>query len=245
MYKEFSKVYDYFMENAPYDEWYENIYMIFDKYNKQPNTILDLGCGTGMMSTMFALDNIEVTGIDISKEMLEEGIRKNEIHGVEVKYENQNIINFNMNKKYDCVMSTCDSYNYVLDDKDLLNSFKQVKKHLNKDSIFIFDVNTKYYYEETLGNKSYSEVAEDSTYIINNEFNDKTNINKYELTLFLLEENGLYKKVEETHIVKARSINLISTLIKSAKLDILEVIDTVTMETDEKSNRVYFICRGE
>lgn len=88
---------------------------VINKYNFKK--ILDVGCGTGFQSYLFAPTGAEVIGIDISKRMLEIAHNKKE------KDLNDNILlapeKFNFTKKYNKLVY------YLLKDKVKNNSFSQ------------------------------------------------------------------------------------------------------------------------
>ena len=86
------------------------------------------------------------------------------------------MINFNINKKYDAIISICDSINYILNEKDLLKTFTNVKNHINEDGIFIFDINSYYKLSEIIGNNIFVEDREDIFYTWENYFDEKSNI---------------------------------------------------------------------
>ncbi len=247
MYDNFSYVYDYFMDNIPYDKWVKNILKIFKDNSFNPKTIVDLGCGTGTIALNLAKKGFDVTGIDLSKHMISvanEKINKNVKDNISFKV--GNIINFNLDENVDCMISTCDSFNYILNDSDLLKSFKNVNKYLNDNGMFIFDMNTEYYFKETLGECEYSDVALDSAYIIQNFYDETKKINTYELNLFIQNENGTYDRNLEIHEEKARNVKDVTTLLQKANLKCINILDTDTLNTsDELSNRIYFVCKKE
>ena len=49
--------------------------------------------------------------------------------------------------KYDLVVSSCDSINYILKEEELEKLFKWVYEHLNEGGLFIFDMNSIYKFE--------------------------------------------------------------------------------------------------
>ena len=74
MYKNFSKIYDKFMEICDYTEWVKVLEGYIEKHNPHSKTVLDLGCGTG--TTLLNMkDNYELSGLDLSEEMLKKANR--------------------------------------------------------------------------------------------------------------------------------------------------------------------------
>lgn len=142
------------------------------------------------------------------------------------------------------VVSVCDCMNYITEEDDLLTVFKLVNNYLDPDGIFIFDMNTPYKYREMLGNTTIAENREEGSFIWENEFDEETGINVYDLTLFLPREDGLYEKDEEVHYQKAYEPEKIQELMKKAGLIPLAVYDAYTKDAPKPdSGRLTFIAR--
>jgi 2-polyprenyl-3-methyl-5-hydroxy-6-metoxy-1,4-benzoquinol methylase len=69
-YQQFAYLYDKLMKDAPYDEWVQFVKDRCTKYNVQGVRLLDLACGTGELSVRLAQEKFQVTGIDLSEDML-------------------------------------------------------------------------------------------------------------------------------------------------------------------------------
>src|SRR6056297_695453 len=110
----FARIYDDIMSNVPYDLWYKYLQELLISYNKEPQRILEMACGTGNMSSRFAKDNREVSGIDKSSHMLNIAKEKARKKNYNVKFIQNDIINFNFPDKFDFVFCIFDSLNYIL-----------------------------------------------------------------------------------------------------------------------------------
>lgn len=69
-YERFAYLYDELMKDAPYDQWVSYVQNILVKYDVKAGKLLDLACGTGELSVRFAQQGFDVTGIDLSEDML-------------------------------------------------------------------------------------------------------------------------------------------------------------------------------
>ena len=78
MYEQFATVYDEMMEEIPYDEWFIKFQEILKEHGITSGHVCELGCGTGEMVSRFAKAGYEVTGIDISPDMLAKACEKTE-----------------------------------------------------------------------------------------------------------------------------------------------------------------------
>ena len=115
---------------------------------------------------------------------------------------------------------------------------------LDPDGIFIFDMNTPYKYREMLGNTTIAENREEGSFIWENEFDEETGINVYDLTLFLPREDGLYERDEEIHYQKAYDPEKVRELLEKAGLIPLAVYDAYTKDAPKPdSGRLTFVAR--
>ena len=244
IYNSFAQVYDKFMQDVPYGEWVDYLEKIYSKYSHTPKLVLDLGCGTGNVTNIMARKGIDMIGIDISEDML--GIAKQKAYNdqLDILYLNQDMREFELYGTVDSVISICDSINYLLDEQDILQTFKLVNNYLDPGGLYIFDMNTEYKYKEVLGDNNYTEVLDDSAYIWENYYDEDDRINEYSMTFFIETEDGLYRKYEENHFQKAYSISCVKELIQKSGLEFIAVFDAYTFNnpTDE-SERVFFIAK--
>ena len=58
------------MKNTTQNKYFNYYKNIFNKLNITPELILDLGCGTGDITKIFADNGYDMIGIDISTDML-------------------------------------------------------------------------------------------------------------------------------------------------------------------------------
>lgn len=243
-YKDFAQIYDILMDNKDYDLWVENIEKIYKKNDFNPRKILELGCGTGNITTRLHKKGYSIIGTDISEDMLEIANIKSMEENLRIKFLKQDMVNITYNKKVDSVISICDGINYVTKLEDLDKVFKGVFNILKDDGLFIFDISTIYKLENIVGNNTFNENFEDFSYIWDNEYSKESRLLEFELTLFLLEDENLFSRYIETHKQRAHSISEIKKLL-SEKFNILEILNENLNEIKEKDERIYFIAKKE
>lgn len=241
-YEYFASVYDIMMSDVPYDSWVDYIEEIFIKHQLQPKMILDLGCGTGTMTTKLAKNGYEMIGVDISPEMLFVAKEKADKEKLDILYLCQSMTELDLYGTVDCVLSICDSLNYLLETDELFETFCNVNNYLNPGGLFIFDLNMESKFEE-MGDQTFAEVFDTCAYIWENEYNHQMKINEYALTLFI-ENDGVYKRFEEMHYERAYSIEEITRLLEKSGLKLEAVYEELTFNTpNATSHRVYFVAR--
>ena len=243
-YTSFAAVYDEFMDNIPYEEWSRYVIELLRKYGVSDGLVLELGCGTGSMTELLAKAGYDMIGVDIAEDMLELAVEKREKSGLDILYLLQDMREFELYGTVRAVVSVCDSMNYITEEEDLLQVFRLVNNYLDPGGMFLFDLNTLYKYETLLGDSTIAENREECSFIWENYYDSEEQINEYDLTLFIEEEDGLYRKYEEVHYQRAYELDRIKALIAEAGLELVAVYDAFTQEAPkEESERVYFLAR--
>ncbi len=246
MYESFAAVYDTFMDNVPYEEWSGYLIRLLRREGIGDGLVLELGCGTGSMTELLARAGYDMIGVDNSADMLEVALEKKERSGLDILYLLQDMREFELYGTVRAVVSVCDSLNYVTKEEDLLEVFRLVNNYLDPGGIFVFDLNTVYKYRDLLGDATIAENREEGSFIWENSYFEEEQINEYDLTLFIRQEGGLFRKYEETHYQRAYEPETVKRLLGQAGLKLEAVYDAFTLEAPgEKSERVYFIAREQ
>ena len=244
-YTSFAEVYDLFMDNIPYEEWGDYLKGLLREYGIEDGLVLDLGCGTGTMTEILADAGYDMIGIDLSEEMLEAAMEKKERSGHDILYLCQDMREFELYGTVRAIVSVCDSMNYVLKEEELLGILTlAARNYLDYGGLFIFDLNTEYKYRELLGEQTIAENRKEGSFIWENYYDEETKINEYSLTLFIREDEGLYRKYEEEHYQRAYALDTIQSLVERSGLTLLHIYDAFTREPARAdSERVYVVCQ--
>lgn len=241
-YTAFASVYEMYMDNIPYDEWANNIKVLFEKYNMPMEIVCDIGCGTGQMTRRLKAMGYDMIGIDNSYDMLMEAMANEDSQGI--LYLCQDMRSFELYGTVGAVVSVCDSINYLRSEAELLEVCKLVNNYLDPKGLFIFDVKTEKYYKE-LGDKTIAENRQEGSYIWENEYDIKARDNYYDLTIYTANDEGTFDRYEEEHLQHAFTVTEIKKAISASGLELLDVLDVATMSSEniDDSDRLYFIAR--
>ena len=244
-YTSFASVYDTFMDNIPYEEWAEYLITILKEYSVNDGLVLDLGCGTGNMTELLAEAGYDMIGVDNAEEMLEIAMEKRAKSGCDILYLLQDMREFELYGTVKAIVSICDSVNYIAEEEDLLQVFQLVNNYLDPKGVFVFDFNTVHKYRDVLGDQTIAEDREDCSFIWNNYYYEEEQINEYELSLFIREEDSdLYRKYQETHFQKAYDLETMERLVEQSGLEYIAAYDAFTKNPPTvESERIYVIAR--
>ena len=244
-YSGFAEVYDTFMDNIPYEEWCGYLTGLLRDFGVPSGILLELGCGTGSMTELLAEQGYDMIGIDNSEEMLELAAEKRAASGHDILYLCQDMREFELYGTVRAVVSICDSMNYMMEYRDLVQVFRLVNNYLDPRGVFIFDLNTEYKYRELLADNTFAEAREESSFIWDNFYDESSGINEYDLTLFI-REGQLYRKYEETHFQKAYSLDEVKRAALEAGMEFVAAYDACTRNpVREDSERIYVIMREQ
>jgi len=197
----------------------------------------------------------EIEEIEESEESEEcEEIEEYEESEVSQGYQNSDSIVYTLQDMRDfavpypvaAIVSVCDSMNYIIEEEELSEVFKCVKEALDENGVFIFDMKTQHFYRDILGESTIAENRENAAFIWENYYYEEESINEYEMTIFIEEEKGLFRKYEETHIQRGYTIEEVKVSLAVSGLEIVNIYDAFTQNPPTKnSERIYFVVKGK
>ncbi len=100
-------------------------------------TILDLGCGTGLLCDAYAANGHVVTGVDPSLAMLDVGRRKP--HGDQIEWVQSFAQSYRSDKLFDLIIMTGHAFQVLLEDIDVLSTFSVMRAHLKPEGRAVFE----------------------------------------------------------------------------------------------------------
>lgn len=240
-YDEFAFLYDYLMNQVPYDVWVDFIIEEFDQNERPIKLVCDLGCGTGNITLPLARHGYDMIGIDLSENMLMVAREKAFEESKSILYLLQDMQEFELYGTVDAIISACDSCNYV-DALGLKKVFALVYNYLDVGGLFIFDLNTRYKFEVGFKNQTFSEVGEDFATIWENQFDPIQGTNEYLVTCFV-EEEGSYIRFEEHHTEYSHDMTDVLQWLVDAGLTVIKTVDDYSKKTvSETTERITFIA---
>ncbi|MBE5869486.1 MAG: class I SAM-dependent methyltransferase [Lachnospiraceae bacterium] len=259
-YGNFAAVYDEFMDETPYEEWGEFLTGLIEKYGiskpvfgqstedklrSERDLVVDLGCGTGTFTEYMAARGYDMIGVDNAQEMLSLAMEKRDAAGSSTLYLLQDMRELELYSTVGTVLSVCDCVNYLLEEEELLQTFRLVNNYLYPGGIFLFDFNTVYKYEQIIGDTTIAENREDCSFIWENYYDPDSQINEYDLTIFVQEgKEDCFRRFQENHYQRGYTPERMKQLVELAGLRVELMIDADSHgEVAPESQRVYILAR--
>ncbi|WP_346930119.1 class I SAM-dependent methyltransferase [Clostridium sp.] len=207
------------------------IYNVINIYNLNINSVLDVACGTGILASKLYNENFEVSGIDISEDMI--NVAKETTTGIEFAV--ADMIKFTLNKKFQLITCAFDALNYLITDSDMKKTLKNIFLHLEDNGIFIFNINTPVLYEERhfgiidrkFDNIEFKQILE---------YDKASKIGK---TVFNFGDNQC-----ETHIQKAYTVEEMDEFLINSGFEIMNRYKDFRLSPiDDKAYKIFYVVK--
>lgn len=215
--------------------------------NEKINTalVLDLACGTGKLTFKLRERGYDMTGVDLSSGMLSVAHEYAIRNGInDVLFLCQDMTEFELYGTVDACVCTLDSINYLTKLSDVKKCFSLVHNYLIPDGVFIFDVNTPYRFKEIYGNNDFILENENSLCAWQNEYNEKTKICKFYLSIFKENEDGRYNRYDEIQKEKCYERKQIEKALNESGFEIIAVYGDINKKPAENTDeKWYFVAR--
>lgn len=235
-YSEFAFFYDELNQDADYNRLFAEIEKRLHGAGISKGILVDLGCGTGELTLRLLQAGYDMIGVDVSEEMLSVAAEKQcKAHSDKAALLLcQNIIDLDLYGTVQGMLSTFDTLNH-LSPAELETAFLKISLFLEKDSVFIFDMNTPYKHTHILKNHLYTLAADDGSLICRwkntlDAANCRTRIDIH------IEGEELSEPVNESFYEYYYSLTYIQSLCSRYGLDILTVDDGETFGTLRKNS---------
>lgn len=237
-YRQFSRYYDELTYDMPYALWLD----IIHQFKDGRRSLLDIGCGTGNLSGM--LEYEDICAFDQSEHMVAEAREKGPEH---IGYFTDDMRYFELDRTFDVICATVDVLNYCQNPEEVMQVFRQVKKHLSDDGVFIFDIHSAYKMENELNGVTYSDETEHITYIWHAIPGESPLSVIHDMTFFVRDEeaDGMYRRFSETHTQRTYKHRDMIGMIDDAglKLDLAFSDFDMGNAVTEVCDRVFYVVK--
>ena len=138
-FKDYANYYNLLYKDKDYKAEANYIHSLIQQFAAQSKSLIDLGCGTGKHAFEFEKLGYEVTGVDLSSQMVAIANTNKEKNNSTISFGEGDIRNYRDSKKYDAVVSLFHVMSYQTTNDDLEKAFLTAKNLMADYGVFIFD----------------------------------------------------------------------------------------------------------
>lgn len=241
-YKDFSQFYDGLTFNVDYHKCADYFEEICARFSHNAGIVLDLACGTGSLTIELKKRGYDIYGADGSEDMLSKAMEKAYDEALSVLFLCQDMREIDLYGTINTCICTLDSINHLIEKDDVQKTFDKVSFFMEKDGLFLFDVNTVYKHRQILANNTFVYDTDEVFCVWQNSL-EENNIIKIELNLFENEGDVYYRTTEE-FCERAYEIDELSEMLEKAGFAVEGVFaDGCFNSLKENSDRAVFVAR--
>ncbi len=238
--------YDALTANVDYDAMGETLCALLAENGAGSGILLDLACGSGTLSALFAKRGYEVIGVDASEEMLAAAQEKRMEEGFDALFLQQKMEALDLFGTIDAAVCTLDSLNHLTDEAAFCEALRRVALFMNDGGVFLFDVNTPYKHAQVLGSHTFVYDLDEVFCVWQNSFDQTTQTTHITLDLFTPDEadGEVYSRETEEFSERAYDLGFIAERLKAVHFEVLQILDAHTRgPLRETSERALFVCK--
>ena len=236
-------VYDRLNDTVDYRAWADFIEKIFDRYaDRKPSLVLDLGCGTGVMTKELAARGYDMTALDLSEEMLSVAEQRMRESGKSnVLFVMGDMRSFELYGTVDAVICCLDGINHLTSREDLLECFSTVSNYLNPGGLFIFDMNTPYKFRTVYDDRDYVLEDDGAMCCLRNRLNKKKDTVDFYLTVYKERKDGTWERTDGVEREHAYSLKTIGNVLRESGMKIVNVSSDYGFSAPKESSERWYI----
>lgn len=237
-YNWFAKVYDELMDDSLYAKWADYT----DQYLDKSDHILELGCGTGILAIEMTKAGYDITGLDLSDDMLSLAYNRQLETGIKFPLIEMDMRDLSELETFDGVICYSDALCYIQSAEEKLQIFKEVYQKLNESGHFLFDVHSVYQMEQ-FDQFSYHDEVENIVFMWDSYAGEDPYSIEHELTFFVEQPDGSYERFEEIHKEWTHPLEEYVELLKSVGFRSVEISADFQQDVTETSQRWFFAAK--
>ena len=219
---------------------------VLERFGTEPKTILDLACGEGTFAVVMAKKGLQVTGVDLSSQMLRIAGEQAKKENVNAEFLLQDMRSLPLEERFDLVTCWYDSLNYLLELEDLEKTFAGAWRALKIGGLFIFDMNTIYGLAVNWQQHPCN-VQQDTLELFEIHrpgYDFEKNIATLRITGFVKEGNG-WTRIDEEHKERGYCLEEIKQSLKKTGFQELACWGSIQEMSEPKpdSGRIWFVVQ--
>ncbi|MGY1728373.1 class I SAM-dependent DNA methyltransferase [Geodermatophilus sp. SYSU D01062] len=186
-------------DRPPYDDWAAYIDRVVRAAATPTQRVLEVGCGTGAMTSRLQAMGWDMVGLDASPDMIEIA-KETQPPGPRFLSMRLPDPQFQELGTFSAAIACFDTVNYLSQPGDLKTVFGQIGHSLLPGGIFVFDTNTRFKLETLFGRYHSGDDFQEFAYVWRNRYEASERSCHIDLTFFIPTSEGLYERFLEHHV---------------------------------------------
>ena len=236
-YSTLAEWFEYLNDDCDYEQWSQYLIKTLSAYPL--DTGLDVGCGGGYFTRALERHGYQMTGMDVSAEMLDKAQRTAFSEGVRSEYILGDVSKGKIARKYSFVTAINDCFNYVEKGR-LKTALKNVYGALKKGGIFLFDVSSEKKFREKFIDAVNVDDRDDVTYFSFARLEGE--VATLDVTLYVKGKDGKYERFDERHVQYVYTEAELSAALEEIGFTVLRV-EGYLGENKSISDRLVFLAQ--
>ncbi|MGN7476717.1 methyltransferase domain-containing protein [Solibacillus silvestris] len=238
-YERFAEVYDELMTDIPYAEYVEWI-QSFAPAQSYKN-MLDIGCGTGTLALLLQEAGYNVSGIDLSEDMLSVASARMNAAGIAMPLFAMSMDELEGFSNLDVAIIPIDSINYVKEEQNVIETLKRIFESLREGGQLFFDVHSLFKMDEIFLDGPFTYDDGEISYVWHTEPGEAPHSVYHQMTFFVQTEDGLYERFDEEHFQRTFAYEQYVKWLKEIGFSQIEVSADWTNDQPADENERIFI----
>ncbi len=240
--------YDVVMAHVDYGDWAEYVLDLFEEHGARPQSVLELGCGTGSLALEMQergpRGSFRYLATDRSPAMTRVAKAKAKLQGRsagDLRFAVADFTDFELGERFDVVLLLYDGLNYLLEDAEVTAMLAHVHDVLTPGGLFIVDQSTP---ANSINNADYfgdEGEADAFSYVRRSAYNPATRLHTTEFDMTV--EGETYA---ERHVQRAYTLAEVGALVTASPLEQVAAYDGFTTDpATDASERIHWVLRRE
>ncbi len=242
MYSAFASVYDRLMSDVDYLAWARFYHTLMECYGIPRGKVCECACGTGSITIPLTGMGYQMTGVDISPDMLFEASQKARKAGAMIPFVKQDMRFLRLHRMMDAVLCTNDGLNYLKSSDELADFFLAAHAALREGGGLFMDLSTPYKLENILGNQFIGDETADIAYLWQNRYNPTHQYVDLNLAIFVRQNDENYIRIGEQQRQYAHSAQKLAGLLSDTGFVDIRVFADKRLEAPSEKEVRWFIA---